>query len=846
MCSDNHSRSHHAVTNELIRLFTPTAPALIFICLLCLIGMISPAQASTIITSPYSGPNLLPLHTDAGPHAETYGPGGTNDNGGVTYKKWCGDQGTPAILDGLFGSDKAFPNGMSSTTSDNMDNQTPSGTWYWWTAHFSNPTVISNFVIRTADHAYDRTPDQFQLRGSNNGTNWTVIYRYDQNVTVDGQSNPWGTIAYGSSPPNNTAVRFDGAGIDFATPEAYIQIRLELFSSAWSDGVGITEWQLAGAAPPQPPKVDITSPTNNATLGTNFTIIATASDRDGTVTNVDFYDGTNILCSVTTSACFYVWNPAPTGQHALAAVARDDVGLFTTSAIISITVTADNIAPSVAITNPVNGSMVSTNFTIFATAYDVDGAVTNVDFYTNGVLFYSDTSEPYECVWLSAPCGSNELKAVAWDDKGQTTTSIAVSVIATNLPPAVAITDPTDGAILGVGDPVLIRASATDSDGITGVDFFTNGVFFKSDTSYPYECTWSNAPRGYNTLMATALDGSGLTGQSAVVTFRSAYGRGTIVTTPYNGPDLLALHTDAGPHDQNYSGGMSDNGGVTYLKYGDGTTVAMLDANPIAGTWGPGDGNGKFFMGAGLYNNDPATAEQMDANNPVGSWLWWNVHFDNPVIITRFVYRTADAANARTPDQFQLRGSNDGNTWDLIYRFDNNGGDTPWGLPGGIDDNTAVQFNGDGIDFPTPATYTQVRLEVFSATQNGDGVGITEWQLAGIAPPYIENDSGAWVSRDGMLFDLMGTLHTAGEGTANVSVYWGPNDSSNNATAWAHCDNLASSTSRTPVAYSHVLGPLDLNTTYFYRYYASNDVMGVWATNSASFKSHGGTTIIVR
>ena len=34
---------------------------------------------------------------------------------------------------------------------------------------------------------------------------------------------------------------------------------------------------------------------NNATVGTSFTITANATDNDGTVTNVYFYDGSTLL-----------------------------------------------------------------------------------------------------------------------------------------------------------------------------------------------------------------------------------------------------------------------------------------------------------------------------------------------------------------------------------------------------------------------------------------------------------------------------------------------------------------------------------------------------------------------
>ncbi len=200
--------------------------------------------SSSIITTPYNGADRLVLHTDAGPHADGYGPGGMTDNGGVTYKQWGGDQHTPSMLDGVFSGDKNFPNSMTSSTLANMDSQDPSGTWFWWNAHFDKPIVISHFVIRTADHSRDRIPDQFQLRGLDDSGSWHVIYRYNQNeVGVT----PWGTwIDANTDFANNTAVLFDGDGVDFATPAGYKQIRFELFSALHGDGVGITEWQLAG------------------------------------------------------------------------------------------------------------------------------------------------------------------------------------------------------------------------------------------------------------------------------------------------------------------------------------------------------------------------------------------------------------------------------------------------------------------------------------------------------------------------------------------------------------------------------------------------------------------------
>ena len=60
----------------------------------------------------------------------------------------------------------------------------------------------------------------------------------------------------------------------------------------------------------------------------------------------------------------------------------------------------DNIAPTVAITNPANGGVVprKSNVTITATASDNVG-VARVEFLVNGNLQCTDTAAPYSCVW---------------------------------------------------------------------------------------------------------------------------------------------------------------------------------------------------------------------------------------------------------------------------------------------------------------------------------------------------------------------------------------------------------------------------------------------------------------
>ncbi|MDD5688238.1 MAG: FG-GAP-like repeat-containing protein [Elusimicrobia bacterium] len=88
------------------------------------------------------------------------------------------------------------------------------------------------------------------------------------------------------------------------------------------------------------PTASITSPSNSATFSApaNITINATATDSDGTITKVEFYQGTTKLGEDTVSPYSYAWSNVPGGSYTLTVKATDNSGNITTSNPVSITV----------------------------------------------------------------------------------------------------------------------------------------------------------------------------------------------------------------------------------------------------------------------------------------------------------------------------------------------------------------------------------------------------------------------------------------------------------------------------------------------------------------------------
>jgi len=89
-----------------------------------------------------------------------------------------------------------------------------------------------------------------------------------------------------------------------------------------------------------PPSVALTSPQTGASFNgsTPISLTANASDSDGTVVKVEFYQGTSKIGQATNTPYGATWNNAPTGNYTLTALAYDDNGAAVRSAAAQVTV----------------------------------------------------------------------------------------------------------------------------------------------------------------------------------------------------------------------------------------------------------------------------------------------------------------------------------------------------------------------------------------------------------------------------------------------------------------------------------------------------------------------------
>jgi O-glycosyl hydrolase len=124
---------------------------------------------------------------------------------------------------------------------------------------------------------------------------------------------------------------------------------------------------FAGTVPAGSPSVNITVPANNAvfTAPATISITANASDPDGNISKVEFYNGASKLGEDAAAPYAYSWTNVAAGNYSITAVATDNAGNKTTSAAVVVKV---NVAQG-----PYNGKIHNIPGIIQAEEFDLGG-----------------------------------------------------------------------------------------------------------------------------------------------------------------------------------------------------------------------------------------------------------------------------------------------------------------------------------------------------------------------------------------------------------------------------------------------------------------------------------------
>jgi chitodextrinase len=257
------------------------------------------------------------------------------------------------------------------------------------------------------------------------------------------------------------------------------------------------------------PTVTMTSPTASGTYsaGAVVTVAATASDSDGSIAQVEFFDGTTSL-GVATSAPYSLSWTAALGAHSFTARATDNLGAQTTSAPVALSIS--------------NGSNVVLCAAEGATCALPPGTVADVSYGASGLFAVKRSLSG------NVPCTNSFFGGDPAPGKLKSCYYTAVNQ-GSNIAPTVVLTSPTASGTYSAGAAVTVAATASDSDGsIAQVEFFDGTTSLGVATSAPYSLSWT-AALGAHSFTARATDNLGAQTTSAPVALSISNGSNVVL-----------------------------------------------------------------------------------------------------------------------------------------------------------------------------------------------------------------------------------------------------------------------------------------------------------------------------
>jgi hypothetical protein len=205
-------------------------------------------------------------------------------------------------------------NGASKEPGEPDHAGDPGGASVWWS--WTSP--FNGYITISADTVTSWGYDGYGLLGVYTGTSVSNLTSVASSMSVNGE------------PAQVSFMAAAGVSYQIAVDSQYSG------SDYWYEGAVTLR-----LIPTQPPSVSITSPTNGAVLAgpTNLTIIANATDNDGTISRVDFYNSGALIGSTTNYPYTTVLSNLSGGtQLWLVAKATDNMGASTYSDQVHVSI----------------------------------------------------------------------------------------------------------------------------------------------------------------------------------------------------------------------------------------------------------------------------------------------------------------------------------------------------------------------------------------------------------------------------------------------------------------------------------------------------------------------------
>lgn len=253
-----------------------------------------------------------------------------------------------------------------------------------------------------------------------------------------------------------------GLGIFWWEPQAYNWRGYD--KVAWNSGTGNNAYQATDAmkgfrygcqpVQNQPPSVSFGPLNAGICSGSLIDLLAEASDADGNIEKVEFYDGATLLGTDYDAPYSFTWTGASAGSHSLSVVATDNLGASAASDMANITV---HPTPGISITSPEDLSTIPSSngqANVILSAIVTGAQVPEIEFsFGNGLI---GRTQDNSFTWTGLVNGHYpDITATAVTDAGCKGTSSPISFT---------VATPTGISDVQTGSQVMVYPNPSSGD----------------------------------------------------------------------------------------------------------------------------------------------------------------------------------------------------------------------------------------------------------------------------------------------------------------------------------------------------------------------------------------------
>ncbi len=168
-----------------------------------------------------------------------------------------------------------------------------------------------------------------------------------------------------------------------------------------------------------PPSIQLTSPASGTVFSSpaNITLSANAFDPDGSISKVEFYNGTTLIATRNQAPYTIIWNNVQTGMYPITAKAYDNQGASNTSEVVSLHVEQPDISENLALNKNI-------------TALSIQGSSYQASKANDGLLTSRWSSAFSDPQWIMVDLGeqySINQVVLRWQNASAKTYTVEVS-----------------------------------------------------------------------------------------------------------------------------------------------------------------------------------------------------------------------------------------------------------------------------------------------------------------------------------------------------------------------------------------------------------------------------------